>query len=303
MVQFFVQLNISAIYNCTLSTEINSYFLAPEFNCVPIFRPYVTSSHDDVRLHSKFILGSLSELLSHDEVDELLQLTVSEMTSFLEAFECSTTSSSHAVHCLNSVFSLAEAVLSLNSLLVNDKNCEMIIAKNVVPALFTLLACGSISEQISGCQLIWNLLLSPKYGLKFKQQLMELSMEDCLRIFLESKSNNLSLLSSCLLFLLDSDGVKGIFQTVVTSVLMLCVSKYACLSLIHIPIVCTSCVCIIYTHSQYTHIGIYQYVCTGCVCIYQYVCIGCVCIYQYVCTRYVCIYRCVYKYNICSGYL
>lgn len=217
-----MQLNISAIYNCTLSTEISSYFLAPEFNCVPIFRPYATSTHDDVRLHSKFILGSLSELLSPNEVDELLQLTLSEMRSFLEAFEHSTTNNSHAVHCLNSVFSLTEAILSLNSILVNDKNCEMIIAKNVVPALFTLLACGSISEQISGCQLIWNLLLSPKYGLKFKQQLMssELQMEDCLRIFVESKNCNLSLLSSCLLFLLESDGVKGILQTVLSNYFM-----------------------------------------------------------------------------------
>ena len=173
------------------------------------------SPQDCTRLHSKFILGSLSELLSHDEVEQLLQLMPSTMKKFLEAIESSTTNNSHEVHCLESVFSLSEAILSLNSLLINEKNCEMIVSKNVIPALVTLLACGSTSEKESGCQLIWNLLLSPKHGLQFKQQLAssEISIDDCLSCFPDSENNALSSLSSCLFFLLDPNKRNGMLYS------------------------------------------------------------------------------------------
>lgn len=212
MIKIIVELNITIVHNCAHATRISDYFVAAEFDCVPIFKPFATSPHFEIRLHAKLILGYLSSLLSEEEIKDSLQLMASDMDTFLEAIKLSTTSNSHTVLCQDCSFSTVEALTGLNNLVIDTKNCQATVHKNIVPSLVALLACGSTSEQKAGCRLLWSILGSPDVGPKFKEQLQssEIPIVDCFSSLFASEDESLSLLAHCILFILDtSEGPIG----------------------------------------------------------------------------------------------
>ena len=210
VIKLFVELNITTICNCAYSTNITNYFLVPELDCVSIFEPYANSPFFEVRLHAKILLGHLLPLISERDFS-VLQLTSADLNCFLEAFKTGTTSANREFQCQDSTFSVTEAAHALKSLVANPKNCEMIVRKNLVPALATLLSCGDTAELKAGCELIWSLLSSPSQGLKFKEQLelSEIPLVECLHFLQESEDKALSLLSHCVLFAMDALEDKG----------------------------------------------------------------------------------------------
>lgn len=210
MIKIIVELNIVIVHNCAHATSITHYFKAAEFDCIPIFKPYATTAHFEIRLHAKFILGYLTAVLSQEEIADSLELTASVMNVVLQAFELSTTSNSHIVICQECSFSTVEVLTSLNNLVVNTKNCEFIVHQNIIPSLAALLGCGSILEKKSGCELIWSILSSSSVGLKFKEQIQssEISLTDCLRLLFKSEDESLSLLAQCVLTTVDSSEAK-----------------------------------------------------------------------------------------------
>ena len=206
-----MELNVVIIHNCAHVTSITDYFKAAEFDCVPIFKPYATSVHFGIRLHAKFILGYLYSLLSQDEIKDVLELLPSDMSTLLQAFELRTTSNSHVVSCQDCTFSMVEVLTSLNNLVLNPKNCESIVRKNIIPSLAAFLACGSVLEQKSGCQLLWSILNSPGVGLRFKEQIQssEIPLIDCLRLLTDSDDESLSFLAQCILTTVDPSEEEG----------------------------------------------------------------------------------------------
>ena len=210
VIKLFVELNITTICNCAYATDITKYFLVPELDCVSIFEPYANSPFFEVRLHAKILLGHLLPLISERDFS-ILQLTSADMDSFLDAFQTGTTSANREFQCQDSTFSVAEAAHALKALAANPKNCDMIVSKNLVPALATLLSCGDIAELKAGCELVWNILSLPRCGSVFREQLelSEIPLVECLQFLQESEDEALSLLSHCVLFAMDALEEKG----------------------------------------------------------------------------------------------
>ena len=206
-----VGINLGIMHNCACSTDIGGYFRAPEFDCVPIFKPFVNSSDFCIRLHAVFILGFLSALLSQKEIDELLKLSITDMTCFITALEDSTTSNSHEVKMSDSVFPITIALHSLKNLFVNSEVCTILIKMDIVPSLLTLLACGSKCEQRACCQFLWSVLLSQKFSQEFKIEILsgDHPIKECLTSLLESGDTNLISVTSSLLLLFDSDNTES----------------------------------------------------------------------------------------------
>jgi len=206
-----IGVNLGVVHNCACSTDISDYFRAPEFDCVPIFKPFANSSDFSIRLHAVFILGFLSVLLSKEEIDELLKLTIADMTCFITALQNSTTSDSHEVKVSDSVFSVPVALLSLKNLLVNSEVCSILMKMDIVPSMLTLLACGSKTEQGSCCQFLWSIIVSQKFTAEFKCELMSSDhhIKECLISLLNSGDTNLVALTSSLLFVIDSNSTES----------------------------------------------------------------------------------------------
>jgi hypothetical protein len=161
----------------------------------------------EVCLHAKFILSSLSTLLSEKEIDQLLQLTVEEADSFLKALEIGITAKDRQVKCYDVCsFSVTEALKILTNLSSNVKNCENIVRSIAIPSFVALLISGSTTEQKAVCQLIWKVLRTPSIGPKFKEQLIssELSIEDCVTSLQESEDEELVMLSDAVLLSMDT---------------------------------------------------------------------------------------------------
>lgn len=208
-----VGLNLSIIYNCCQVPSIRRYFLSPEFDCVPIFKPFVTSPYLEVCLHAKFVLSYLSALLSAKEVDELLLLTFEEQDSFLEALQVGTSTNNRQVDCKTCSFSVSEALRTLKNLAANLGNCEMLIKSDIIPSLAASLISGVISEQKAGCELIWKLLRAPTVGPKFREKIQssEISIEDCISPLLLYDDEELIMLADCVLFSMvaaENEGMK-----------------------------------------------------------------------------------------------
>ena len=203
-----IGVNLGIIHNCACSTDISDYFRAPEFDCVPIFKPFANSSDFSIRLHAVFILGFLSALLSQKEIDELLKLPIADMTCFITALQNSTTSNSHEVKVSDSVFSVPVALLSLENLLVNFEVCSILMKIDIVPSMLTLLACGSKFEQRACCQFLWSILV---FIPEFKNEILSSDhhIEECLASLLESGDTSLVPLTFSLLFLIESNGTEG----------------------------------------------------------------------------------------------
>lgn len=193
-------------------TSIRRYFLSPEFDCNPIFKPYTTSPYLEVCLHAKFILSSLSTLLSENEVDQLLQLTFEEKEVFLKALQVGITANNRQVDCNRCSFFVSEALTTLKNLVANLRNCEMIVGSDIIPSLAALLITGSISEQKAGCEFIWKVLTMPNVGPNFREQLQasEISIEDCITPLLASDNEELIMLADAVLFFMDTTKNEGI---------------------------------------------------------------------------------------------
>jgi len=206
-----VGINLGIIHNCAFSTDISGYFRAPEFDCVPIFKPFANSSDFSIRLHAVFILGFLSALLSQKEIDELLKLSIADITSFITALENSTTSNSHEVKVSDSVFPIPVALHSLKNLFVNSEVCTILMKMDIIPSMMTFLACGSKSEQTTCCLLLWSVLVSQKFPQKFKNEILSCDhpIKECLASLLESGDTNLISLTTSLQFLLDSNHIES----------------------------------------------------------------------------------------------
>lgn len=202
IIRILVGFNLVTIHNCSHVTSIESFFTSPEFDCIPIFKPYTTSPYLEIRLHAKFILSCLSKFLSEKEIDQLLQLTFEEKDSFLKALQVGITANNRQVDCDTYSFSVTEALKALNNMSTNLKNCETIIESDVVPSLAALLISGSTSEQKAGCELIWKILSLPTVGPKFKEQLVtsEVLIADCVIPLSKSDDKELKVLANCVLF-------------------------------------------------------------------------------------------------------
>lgn len=205
VIRHLVALNLSTIYNCSQVSDIKRYFLSPEFDCVAIFKPFTTSPYFEVSLHAKFILASISSLLSEAELDQLLSLTPKEQVSFIKAFCSGVTSESREVECSGCSFLVKEALSAITNLVVNAKNCEMIVkSDSIVSSLAALLVAGSLSEQKAGCELMWTILsMQNTFGSEFKDKL--LASEIAIAPLLKLDDPELVILVNNILFYLDKN--------------------------------------------------------------------------------------------------
>ena len=121
--------------------------------------PFTRSSEISIRTHAIFILSHLVTLLSSQPAN-LIHPCPHIMNSLLMTFEHASTANNHSA-CLSGttrVMTASEISNILENLLLNEENCTVIIERDIIPTLASLLATGRIEEQKSACRLMWSLL-------------------------------------------------------------------------------------------------------------------------------------------------
>ena len=207
-------MNLTTIYHCCCATDISRYFIAPEFDCVPIFGPYAKSEYLDVSLIAKLILGSVSSILFQNELDELLLLNESAMDGLLSSLHMGLKSAERVVKCNDSIkFTVPEALLSLNCFLGSKGNREKIIERNIISTVIVaILNHGTPTEQKAGCQILWNLFNSKDEKLRTKLQLDVAKNHLPLDSLVQSEERGLKLLSSCASYVMNAtEEERGLF--------------------------------------------------------------------------------------------
>ena len=155
----FAELNLTILYNCTCATSIKDYFIHPSYDCSQILMPFTQSSDASIRIHAVFVLCHLSMLLPSQQTD-LLYLHSQDIASLLGAFEYASTAGDHKASLPNStrIMTVSEMTEVLVNLQMDKKNRTVMLERNVIPTLTSLLAAERAEERISGCRLLWSLL-------------------------------------------------------------------------------------------------------------------------------------------------
>ena len=121
--------------------------------------PFTQSSDASIRIHAVFVLCHLSMLLPSQQTD-LLHLHSQDIASLLGAFEYASTAGDHKASLPNSarIMTVSEMTEVLVNLQMDKKNRTVMLERNVIPTLTSLLAAERAEERISGCRLLWSLL-------------------------------------------------------------------------------------------------------------------------------------------------
>ena len=131
----------------------------------------------------------------------LSAISCNELTSILA--EASTSNSKKA-----SGFTVCELVQGLKELLVCDKNVQLLATSNRLCLIFvTLLSCGSIQEQISGCELLWGLTQSDKFKDKLRNN--DFPFVEVLKGMEGSEDQTLCTLAACTALALEGNFETG----------------------------------------------------------------------------------------------
>ena len=134
---------------------------------------------------------------------DLVQLCREDIDRLLSAFEYASTAGDHKA-CLpdsTRVMTVSEMTNVLETLQTNEKNCAMIIERNIIPTLTSLLAAEGFEERLSGCRLLWSLL----HHSAFREQVRssDLPIAEMVQILREDPHEDVCQAALCALFSLE----------------------------------------------------------------------------------------------------
>ena len=188
--------------------SIKDYFVHPSYDCAQILMPFTQSSNASIRIHAVFVLCHLSMLLTSQQTD-LLHLRSEDMGSLLGAFEYASTAGDHKVCLPNStrVMTVSEMTEVLVNLQMNKKNRTVILERNIIPTLTSLLAAERAEERTSGCRLLWSLL----HDSAFREQVhsSDLPIAEMLQALRDDPDKDVRQVALCTHFCLEGMGQEG----------------------------------------------------------------------------------------------
>ena len=155
----FAEINLNIIYNCSRAASIQAYFTHPKYDCGRVLMPFTQSPETSIRTHAIFVLTHLATLLSSQSAD-LIQPCPEIMNNMLRIFEYASTTNNHtvSVSTLSRVMSIPEIVHILENLQINEENYKVMIERDLIPTIMSLLAVGGVEELKSVSRLVWRLL-------------------------------------------------------------------------------------------------------------------------------------------------
>lgn len=155
----FAEINLNIIYNCLRVASIRAYFTHPKYDCGRVLMPFTQSPETSIRTHAIFVLTHLATLLASQPAD-LIQPCPELMDNMLRIFEHASTSNNHTVcvHTLSRVMSIPEIAHILENLQTNEENYKIMIERDLLPTIMSLLAVGGVEELKSVNRLVWRLL-------------------------------------------------------------------------------------------------------------------------------------------------
>lgn len=170
--------------------------------------PFTQSSDASIRIHAVFVLCHLSMLLTSQQTD-LLHLRSEDMGSLLGTFEYASTAGDHKACLPNStrVMTVSEMTEVLVNLQMDKKNRTVILERNIIPTLTSLLAAERTEERTSGCRLLWSLL----HDSAFREQVhsSDLPIAEMLQALRDDPDKDVRQVALCTLFCLEGMGQEG----------------------------------------------------------------------------------------------
>lgn len=204
----FAEVNLSILYNCACATSIKDYFIHPSYDCAQILIPFTQSSEYSIRIHAVFVLSHLSPLFASQHID-LVQLCPEDMYRLLSALEYASTAGGHKA-CLPGsarIMSVPEMTDVLVNLQTNETNFAIMMDRNIIPTLASLLAAEGFEDRLSGCRLLWSLL----HHSAFRAQVCssDLPIAEMVQMLREDPHEDVCQVALCILFSLEGTEEKG----------------------------------------------------------------------------------------------
>ena len=170
--------------------------------------PFTQSSVISVRTHAIFVLTHLATLLASQPAD-LIHPCPEIMNNLLRIFEFASTTDDRTVcvATLTRVMTVTEIAHILENLQTNEENYKLMIERDLIPTLVSLLAVGGDEELKSASLLLWRLLHHSSF--REKASSSDLPIAETIQMLCDTSDKDLKQLFLCTCLALEGINEKG----------------------------------------------------------------------------------------------